>query len=353
MEDKGITYSDSGVDIDKGNELVSRIKEKVKETHTSGVIGDLGGFGGLFAPDFKELEEPVLVAGTDGVGTKLKIAQKMGIHDTIGIDLVAMCVNDILAQGAVPLFFLDYMASGKLNLKVSENIVNGIVKGCKQAQTALIGGETAEMPDFYAENEYEVAGFAVGMVDKNKIITGENIKNGDILLGFPSSGVHSNGFSLIRYLINKKDELNLEMEVSGIEKSLGKELLTPTRIYVKTVLPLINKFNIKGISHITGGGLIENLPRIIPESLQAEIEVNNWPSLPIFDFVQKQGKVKDKEMFKTFNMGIGLVLIISPEEEKSIKQTLKQQGEEVYTIGEVVTGKDEVVLKNIKEGDDD
>ncbi|MFW6007395.1 MAG: phosphoribosylformylglycinamidine cyclo-ligase, partial [Halanaerobiales bacterium] len=281
----------------------------------------------------------------------IKNSSKIGVHNTIGIDLVAMCINDILAQGAVPLFFLDYMACGNLDLEVSEAIVEGVVDGCKQAQAALIGGETAEMPGFYSEEEYEVAGFAVGLVDKTNIITGENIKDGDILLGLPSSGVHSNGFSLIRYLINEKKELDLNMEVSEMGKTLGLELLKPTRIYVKSILPLLDKFDIKGISHITGGGLIENLSRIVPESLQAKIEVNSWPSLPVFEFIQNQGKIADSEMFKTFNMGIGMVLVVSPVAEKEIKNEIQNLGEEIYTIGNIEKGNNKVVfMKNDKEG---
>ena len=353
MTDEGLTYSDSGVDIDKADKLITGIKDRVKETHTPGVIGDLGGFGGLFAPDFSDYEEPVLVAGTDGVGTKLKIAQKLGIHDSIGIDLVAMCVNDILAQGAAPLFFLDYLACGSLDLEVNQEIVEGIVAGCKQADTALIGGETAEMPGFYPEGKYEVAGFAVGMVDKKQIITGDKIKAGDILLGLPSRGIHSNGFSLIRYVINNKENLALDMEVPELEENLGKELLKPTRIYVKQVLPLIQEFSIKGISHITGGGLKENLPRIIPSHLQANIDTGTWPVLPIFEFIQKQGNISDYEMFKTFNMGLGMVLVVDPEEEKSIKEKINQRGEEIFTIGQIEKGDKGIIInQNKKEGDD-
>ena len=344
-QDDGVTYSEAGVDIDKANQLVQGIKDMVKETHTPGVIGDLGGFGGLFAPDLKDYERPVMVAGTDGVGTKLKIAQKMNEHETIGIDLVAMCVNDILAQGAKPLFFLDYLACGELNLTVNKNIVKGIVEGCKQAGTALLGGETAEMPGFYPRGEYELAGFAVGMVDKNSIITGKDIENNNILLGIPAAGVHSNGFSLVRYIINNSEDLSLEKEVTVLNDKLGKELLTPTRIYVKLVLPLLQKFNIKGIAHITGGGLPENIARILPEGLQAQIDTESWPHLPVFDFIQKKGQVETEEMFKTFNMGIGLVIAVSKNEKEPIMDFFEENNEEIYQIGKVIKGEKNVELK--------
>ena len=343
-KEEGLTYKDSGVDIKKADILVSRIKEMVKQTETAGVIGELGGFGGLFAPDFKQYEKPVLVAGTDGVGTKLRIAQKTGIHDTIGIDLVAMCVNDILVQGATPLFFLDYLACGSLKLSVNEAIIAGIVDGCKQAGVALIGGETAEMPGFYPEGEYDVAGFAVGIAEQKRLITGKDIAAGDLLLGLTSSGVHSNGFSLVRYLIKNNPELNYNDNIAQLGTSLGQELLKPTRIYVKQILPLLARYKIKGISHITGGGLIDNIPRILPDGLQAVIAPDRWPGLSIFDLIATKGKVSRQEMFKTFNMGIGLVLVISPQEKAKIIAELQKKGESVYIIGEIKEGTREVVL---------
>ena len=342
-QDGGLTYSDSGVDIDRADRLVDRIKDKIAETHTDGVVGGIGGFGGLFAPNFEQYEKPILVAGTDGVGTKLKIAQKMKCHDSIGIDLVAMCVNDILVQGAQPLFFLDYLASGKLDVAVNEAIVAGIVDGCKQAGAALIGGETAEMPGFYPDGEYDVAGFAVGIVDESKVITGEDIRPGDILLGLPSSGVHSNGFSLIRYLLEQQDDLNLNTTLSS-GKKLGEVLLTPTRIYAKQLLPLFEEPLIKGISHITGGGLLENLPRILPDKLQAQLYPSRWPELEIFNFVQQNGNIAKKEMYRTFNMGIGLVLAVRPQDKELVVQKLREQDEKVYDIGLVEEGSSEVVL---------
>ena len=345
-ENEGVTYSEAGVDIDKANQLITNIKDMVKETHTPGVIGDLGGFGGLFAPDLKNIEQPVLVAGTDGVGTKLKIAQKMGIHQSIGIDLVAMCVNDILVQGAFPLFFLDYLACGELDLQVNEKIIAGIVKGCKQANTALLGGETAEMPDFYPEGEYELAGFAVGMADRKKIITGEKIKAGNIVLGLPSNGVHSNGFSLVRYIIDNNPNLSYNKNIDKFDNTLGQELLKPTRIYVKSLLPILQEFEIKGLAHITGGGLPDNLDRIIPDGLQARIDTGNWPKLPIFEFIQNKGQVETDEMYKTFNMGIGLVLVVEAEEKKSVKNYFANSGEEIYQIGEVIEGEQSVKLIN-------
>ena len=345
---QGLTYSQAGVDIDQADELVSRIKGKIRETHTSGVIGELGGFGGLFAPDFSGFEEPVLVSGTDGVGTKLKIAQEMGIHDSIGIDLVAMCVNDILAQGARPLFFLDYLASGELEVAVNEEIISGIVAGCKQSDMALIGGETAEMPGFYAPGEYDAAGFAVGIADRKRLITGQDIEAGDLLLGLPSSGVHSNGFSLIRYLLQESCELSLKdtfvAEDRSEEKTLGQELLTPTRIYVKAVLPLLREFAVRGISHITGGGLLENIPRILSEGLEARLDLKSWPCPQIFKFIQEEGRVAVREMYRTFNMGIGLVLVVKPEEAEQIIDNLQSREEDVYQIGTVEKGVSGVVL---------
>lgn len=348
QQGSGLTYSQAGVDIDSADELVSRIKGKIRETHSEGVIGDLGGFGGLFAPDFADFEEPVLVSGTDGVGTKLKIAQKLGVHNTIGIDLVAMCVNDILAQGARPLFFLDYLACGQLDVAVNEEIITGIVEGCKQAEMALIGGETAEMPGFYPRGEYDAAGFAVGIVERERIVTGQAIEEGDLLLGLPASGVHSNGFSLIRYLLDKRSDLSLSDNFtagnSSSHTTLGQQLLEPTRIYVQAVLPLLERFSIKGISHITGGGLLENIPRVLPEGLQVRLDTQSWPCLPIFKFIQREGSVVSKEMYRTFNMGIGLVLVVKPEEKEAIITNLQKRGEDVYQIGIVEQGSAGVVL---------
>lgn len=336
-----LTYRNAGVDIDAGNQAVERIKRLVKKTHHPGVLSGLGGFGGLFALDLADIEEPVLVSGTDGVGTKLKIAQMMGKHDTVGIDLVAMCVNDILAQGAKPLFFLDYLAANKIVPAQIEEIVSGIAEGCRQAGCALIGGETAEMSDLYQEDEYDLAGFAVGIVERKKLITGERIKPGDLLLGLPSSGIHSNGFSLVRQIFfqdKKKSLEKLTAKLPGFEKPLGEILLTPTRIYVKPVLALVANFSIKGIAHITGGALLENLPRIFDQSLQAVIQEGSWPRPAIFEYLERAG-VERLEMYRTFNQGIGMVLVIKPEERAEIQKMLTDMGEKSYLLGEITKRK--------------
>lgn len=335
------TYRGSGVDIEAGNKAVERIKGLVEKTHNPAVLAGLGGFGGLFALDLKELEEPILVSGTDGVGTKLQIAQLMGKHDTVGIDLVAMCVNDILAQGAKPLFFLDYLAVNKIIPTQIEAIVSGVVQGCREAGCALIGGETAEMSAIYREDEYDLAGFALGIVERKRLITGEQIKPGDLLLGLPSSGIHSNGYSLIRqiFLSETKDaKQKLSESLPGFKTPLGEELLTPTRIYVKPVLALLDKFCIKGIAHITGGGLLENIPRILDESLQAVILEGSWPRPAIFESIERAG-VESSEMYRTFNQGIGLVLVIPPEKKAEIESMLADMGEKSYLLGEITPRK--------------
>lgn len=304
----GISYKDAGVDIDSGAKAVELMGEHVKSTFRPGVLTDIGSFGGLFQLDISKFPEPVLVSGTDGVGTKLQIAMKMDKHDTIGIDAVAMCVNDILVQGATPLFFLDYLATGKLDPVKVADIVKGVAEGCKMSEAALIGGETAEMPDFYGEDEYDIAGFAVGVVNKDKIIDGSRTESGDVMLALPSTGVHSNGFSLVRKLVFDTAGLTVDDYVEELGCTLGQELLRPTMIYVKQILPLLEKFDIKGMCHITGGGLIENLPRSINNNLNAVIDVA-WPVPPVFDFLQKIGKVDDVEMHRVFNMGLGYIVI--------------------------------------------
>lgn len=304
----GISYKDAGVDIDSGAKAVELMGEHVKSTFRPGVLTDIGSFGGLFQLDISKFPEPVLVSGTDGVGTKLQIAMKMNKHDTIGIDAVAMCVNDILVQGATPLFFLDYLATGKLDPAKVADIVKGVADGCKMSDAALIGGETAEMPDFYGEDEYDIAGFAVGVVNKDKIIDGSRTESGDVMLALPSTGVHSNGFSLVRKLVFETAGLTVDDYVEELGCTLGQELLRPTMIYVKQILPLLEKFDIKGMCHITGGGLIENLPRSINNNLNAVIDVA-WPVPPVFDFLQKIGKVDDVEMHRVFNMGLGYIVI--------------------------------------------
>ncbi len=339
-----INYKDAGVDVEAGYEAVRQMKQYVTNTHTPNVIGGLGGFGGLFSLDTRGIEEPVLVAGTDGVGTKLKIAFTMDRHDSIGIDCVAMCVNDLVCQGAKPLFFLDYIAVGKLFPRQVAEIVKGISEGCIEAACALIGGETAEMPGFYKTGEYDVAGFAVGLVDRKKIIDGSNIKPGDTLIGLASNGVHSNGFSLVRKLLmeenNRLNEYNDDLGMT-----IGEELLKPTRIYVKGILELIKHFSIKGLSHITGGGFIENLPRMLPQGLSAEIQRDSWPIPPIFHLLKEAGQMQEQSLFNTFNMGIGMVLACEPYEEKEILASLKESGYPAYSIGKVIEGQEGLVLR--------
>ncbi|MFZ5986976.1 MAG: phosphoribosylformylglycinamidine cyclo-ligase, partial [Bacillota bacterium] len=306
------TYKDAGVDVEAGYEAVRLMKKDVQRTFRPEILSDIGGFGGLFALNKEKYSEPILVSGTDGVGTKLKIAFLMDKHDTIGIDCVAMCVNDIVCSGAEPLFFLDYIALGKNRPEKVAQIVKGVADGCVEAGCALIGGETAEMPGFYPDDEYDIAGFAVGIVDRVKVIDGKNIKEGDKLIGLASSGIHSNGYSLVRKLLApRKDKLLEEIKVLGT--TLGEELLKPTRIYVKTILDLKDKFEIKGISHITGGGFFENMPRMLPEGFGIKIVKGTWPVLPIFNLLQNLGSVDEKDMFNTFNMGIGMAIAVDRE----------------------------------------
>ena len=340
----GIKYKDAGVDVEAGYEAVRQLKQYAAQTFVPNVIGGLGGFGGLFSLDVKDMDEPVLVAGTDGVGTKLKIAFMMNRHDTIGIDCVAMCVNDLICQGAKPLFFLDYIATGKLVPEQVAHIVKGISEGCIEGGCALIGGETAEMPGFYPIGEYDVAGFAVGIADRKKLIDGSGIKPGDTLIGIASNGVHSNGYSLVRKLFTQDiNRLNEYHEKLGI--TIGEELLKPTRIYVKGVMELISYFNIKGISHITGGGFIENIPRMLPEGLSAEIQKGSWPVLPIFSLLQEAVDIEERSMYNTFNMGIGMVLACDAGQEQEIISCLKETGYPAYIIGSVITGREGVVLR--------
>ena len=316
-----LDYKAAGVNKEAGYQQVELMKEMVKRTHTPGVLNDLGGFAGAFKPDLTDMKEPVLVSGTDGVGTKLMLAQSLNIHNTIGIDAVSMCVNDILCQGAKPLFFLDYIATGKNIPEKMATIVEGVAEGCIQGQMALIGGETAEMPGMYEEDEYDIAGFAVGIVDRDKIITGEKIKAGDIVLGLPSSGVHSNGFSLVRAIL-KQQGLEFTDSVDGLEETIGETLLTPTRIYADEVLALIKEVEISGIAHITGGGLEENLPRILPEGLGLTVDPAMIPTQPIFGKLQEWGNVDLIEMFGTFNMGVGMVLVMDPSQADTARNVL-------------------------------
>jgi phosphoribosylformylglycinamidine cyclo-ligase len=340
----GINYRDAGVDVEAGYEAVRQMKQYVAKTHTHNVIGGLGGFGGLFSLDTKGMEQPVLVAGTDGVGTKLKIAFSLNRHDTIGIDCVAMCVNDLVCQGAKPLFFLDYIAVGKLYPEQVAQIVKGISQGCIDSGCALIGGETAEMPGFYLTGEYDVAGFAVGLVDRKNLIDGSSIKPGDALIGIASSGVHSNGFSLVRKLL-VEDNNRLQEYDADLGMTIGQELLKPTRIYVKGILELMRYFNVKGLSHITGGGFIENIPRMLPDGLSAEILRGSWPVLPVFSLLQQAGNIDEDNMYNTFNMGIGMVLACDSEQVQEILSSLKETGYPAYYIGAVIEGQEGVVLR--------
>lgn len=326
---KTITYLDAGVDINAGDELVERIKPLSIKTMRPEVIAGIGGFGSLFEIS-KKYNNPVLVSGTDGVGTKLKLAFELNRHDTIGIDLVAMCVNDILTQGAEPLFFLDYFACGKLNVNKAIRVISGISNGCILARCALIGGETAEMPDMYPVNEYDLAGFAVGVVEKDKIINGKSIIPGDVILGISSSGAHSNGYSLIRKII-ETNKIDLYTEID--DKLLCNLIMAPTRIYVNSVLNVIKNFQIKGLAHITGGGLIGNIPRILPDSVKAVLQKNSWKMPTLFSWLQEQGNIDEQEMFRTFNCGIGMTLIVPPEDVDNVMIRLKASGETVWEIG--------------------
>lgn len=334
---KTISYREAGVDIDAGNRTVELIKEHVQSTAIPGVLTGIGGFGGLFALPAAEYREPILVSSTDGVGTKLKIAFELDRHDTIGIDLVAMCVNDILVQGAKPLFFLDYLAVGKLRPEKATAIVRGIAEGCRQAGCALVGGETAEMPGLYEEDHYDLAGFAVGIVERSKIIDGSQVEAGDRLIGLPSSGLHSNGYSLARKVLFGKEHRHPRDGMLDLTV-LKEELLIPTTIYVPYILPLLDRYRIKAMAHITGGGLVENLPRVFPPHLDAAVDVDSWDIPPIFDLIAQKGPVAPEEMYRTFNMGIGYVLIVSPEEEAPVRQALEQQGLATYGIGVMVPG---------------
>lgn len=343
MTKKSWTYKEAGVDIDAGAKEVELIKESVKETYIDGVLGDLGGFGGLFSLKQEWSDEPVLVSGTDGVGTKLRLAIDLGIHDTIGQDCVAMSVNDVLVQGAKPLFFLDYIATGKLEPKLMADIVKGVANACKESGCALLGGETAEMAGFYQEGDYDVAGFAVGIVDRKKLITGETISEGDVILGIPSTGIHSNGYSLVRKLA-KENHWDLKKVYPDFDKSLGEVLLTPTRLYPKVVLSLLSHIDIKGMVHITGGGFYENIPRILPEGTAVVIDGDSWPVLPIFPFLKKEGNIDAHEMYRTFNCGIGMLLILNQEDADKAMDILSEQGEKIYRIGYVTKGKKEVTI---------
>jgi phosphoribosylformylglycinamidine cyclo-ligase len=345
MTDK-LTYRDAGVDIDAGNYSVKLIKDSVKKTYRPEVLGDLGGFGGLFALNAGRYQEPVLVSGTDGVGTKLRLAFMLDKHDTIGQDAVAMCVNDILVQGAEPLYFLDYLAVGKLEPEQVAAVVKGVAAACQESGCALIGGETAEMSGFYPVGEYDIAGFAVGVVDKAKIITSARVQDGDVLIGLPSSGVHSNGYSLVRKICFEVKGFKGDEKIAELGgRTIGDELLTPTCLYPKVCLPLIDKFDIHGMAHITGGGFYENIPRALPEDMGVEIDASQWQMPAVFRLLQAWGNVDWQEMYRTFNMGIGMVVIASPAEAAKIEAHLDSIDEKYYEIGKVKRGEHKVTIK--------
>lgn len=333
-----LTYKSAGVDIDAGDRFVEKITPLVRSTFRPEVLTDLGGFSGLFALKNKKYKEPVLVSGTDGVGTKLKVAFLADRHDTVGIDLVAMCVNDVAVTGAEPLFFLDYFATGKLFPEKTVEVMKGIVNGCRQSGCALIGGETAEMPSFYPEGEYDLAGFCVGVVDKKKIINGKKIKPKDLLIGLASSGLHSNGFSLVRKVFFEKNGLTVRDRLPGLTKPLGEELLTPTVIYVKTLLKLKERIELKGAAHITGGGITENLPRVLPKGCAAQVKRGRWEIPPIFEILQKMGEIDSEEMYTDFNMGIGMIIVVPQTDLRPALSLLKKLGQKAFVIGEIVRG---------------
>lgn len=345
MNSEGLTYKQAGVDIDAANRSVDMMKKWVKRTKRPEVLSGIGSFGGFFALDMEKYQQPVMVSGTDGVGTKLRIAQMMGKHDSVGIDLVAMCVNDILVHGAEPLFFLDYIGIGKLKPELVEDLVKGVSEGCVQAGCSLIGGETAEMPGFYAEDEYDLAGFAVGAVEKSKIIDGSSIEAGDVLIGLPSTGIHSNGYSLVRRVLLEKAGLSLNEHIEELGTSLGEELIKPTRIYVKTVLSLLDEVEIRGMAHITGGGIVENLQRILPEGMGAEIDRKAIEVPAIFQMIARLGEIEESEMFRTFNMGIGFVLAVAPIHLDKALKCLRDKEEKCIVLGRVVSGEEKVLVR--------
>jgi len=330
-----LTYADAGVDIDKANKLVDTIGAIAKQTFRSGVIGDIGGFGGLFSLNLVNLDRPVLVSSTDGVGTKLKIAFMLDKHDTVGIDLVAMCVNDIIVQGARPLFFLDYLSMGKIDNARVANIIKGIADGCKQAKCPLLGGETAEMPGFYENNEYDMAGFAVGIVDNSKIIDGTEIRVGHKLIGIASSGLHSNGYSLVRKICFEVLKLKIDETIPELGKTIGEELLTPTRIYAATVNGLLKDLPVHGIAHITGGGISDNLVRVVPQACSILIRKESWDVPPIFSFLQQAGNISEKEMARTFNMGLGMIVVVPDGAVLDVLQRIEAMNDRAFVIGEI------------------
>jgi phosphoribosylformylglycinamidine cyclo-ligase len=340
-KEKEESYAQAGVDIDAGNLFVERIQPIVSRSFRPGVISNMGGFAGLFSLNLQNVKNPVLVASTDGVGTKLKIAFMMDKHDTVGIDLVAMCVNDIVVQGANPLFFLDYIATGKLDVERSVDIVRGIVAGCEEAECALIGGETAEMPDFYREGEYDLAGFVVGLADNDQLLVGSEVAMGHQLIGIASSGLHSNGYSLARKIFFDKLKLSVSDYVEEFGRTLGEELLVPTRIYAKTIKNVIRNYRISGIAHITGGGLIDNVPRILPKQCKVIVNTSSWTVPPVFQFLREAGKLSFRDMMRTFNCGVGMIMIVNGEDTDEALSRLRAMGETAYHVGEVASRNDD------------
>jgi len=343
-------YSEAGVDIDKGNAFVSRIKKIVRETHGRAVIDDIGGFSGLFSIGNANLKDPVLVASTDGVGTKLKIAQLCGKHDTIGIDLVAMCVNDVIVCGAKPLFFLDYFASSALDLDVATDVIKGIAAGCKQAGCSLIGGETAEMPGMYQPGDYDLAGFTVGICDREAIIDKSSVRSGNKIIGLASSGLHSNGYSLVRKIVFEELGLKVGDQVAELGCALGEELLKPTRIYVASVLRVLRTYKINALVHVTGGGFFDNIPRVLPEGCKAVIKKGSWSVPPIFSFLQEKGRVTEAEMYRTFNMGIGMMAAVKDSDAEAVMDQFRAMGEQPFLIGEIAVakpGEAQVLIKGL------
>ncbi len=337
METKTITYADAGVDIERANRVKQRIKYLAHKTFTKSVLSEIGGFGGLFSVD-KKYQDPILVSSVDGVGTKLKVAFEMNLHHTVGADLVNHCVNDIGVQGAAPLFFMDYLAVGKLDAEIAEKVVSGLADACKHNGCALIGGETAEMPGFYPENEYDLAGFIVGVVDRSKIITGKDVQPGDVLIGLPSNGLHTNGYSLARKLLFSVAGYSADTYVNAIKGKVGNELMRTHKSYWPIVRRLVDSEAVSAMAHITGGGITENLPRVLPKGMGAVVEVGSWPVLPIFSHMQQLGNIAQDEMLRTFNMGIGMILVVPPKKFKKVQTVLERAGEKGYTIGRIVKG---------------
>jgi phosphoribosylformylglycinamidine cyclo-ligase len=342
---QGLTYRDAGVDIDKANEAKKKIKELARSTFNRNVLSEIGSFAGQYRLDPASYDKPVLVSSADGVGTKLKIAFLTGIHNTVGIDIVSHCTNDILVQGALPMFFLDYIATGTLEPQVVAQIVEGLAEGCKQSECVLLGGETAEMPDFYGTGEYDLAGFIVGIADEGKLFNPILVSEGDRLIGLPSSGLHTNGYSLVRKLVFEQEQMQVSTYVDELGKSIGEELLVPHRNYLKTVKNLIATRKLSGIAHITGGGITENLDRVLPSGLDASVELGTWKTLPIFHFIQERGRVSNEEMLRTFNMGVGLILVIPEKHVEEVEESFRSRSEEFFHLGSVTKGTGKVTYK--------